>query len=132
MREIKFRGKRVDNGEWVYGYYYIFEEDHRILDSELNTQHIVNVRQIVFNVIPQSVGQFTGLHDKNGVDIYEGDILEDIEIPDDYYKAVWENYGFDFERMNDGELMSNFDDIISFEKVSKVIGNIYEHPHLIS
>jgi uncharacterized phage protein (TIGR01671 family) len=70
MREIKFRGKRIDNGEWVYGYYcfngYTDEQKHFIIPDYASAFYGIEV-------IPETVGQFTGLHDKNGKEIYEGD-----------------------------------------------------------
>ena len=68
-REILFRAKRIDNGEWIEGYYYPQFDD-------LSIAYILcKNKGIVYEVIPESVGQFTGLLDKNGKRIFEHDII---------------------------------------------------------
>lgn len=72
MREILFRGKRTDNGEWVKGFPYIThggEHQIRYYDSESNIENCSHT------VIPDTLGRFTGLTDRNGVKIFEGDIV---------------------------------------------------------
>ena len=127
MREILFRGKRTDNGEWVYGSLDNASADNcRILQHNREHGQLWNVR-----VLTETVGQYTGLTDSNGKKIFEGDILQNWQ-----HKAVvtanvfncgccHSVYGFSLCDP-DGEPT----DDITLEH-SVVIGNIHDNPELL-
>lgn len=124
MREILFRGKRIDNGEWVYGYYVYTK------DSKGKHQHFI-VTPEWFIVDPETVGQYTDLTDKNGKKIFDGDIVRQTivlryqPIGQICYNA--ENCQWRIEYVNN---------IVSFSSVGsgrsyELLGNIHDNPELL-
>lgn len=127
-REILFRGKRVDNGSWETGSLVI----SRMGTSEAKTYIADKMTAYHTLVIPKTVGQYTGLKDKNGKKIFEGDILSghlDELFPEQEsrYPVVWHDYGWHIKCGNE-----SFDTLEQWwvSEYLEVIGNIYDNPEL--
>lgn len=148
MREIIFRGKRIDNGEWVEGYYYkmsettyCFKEDyerkpvpehHYILQERMTDWGLPN-QMIQIEVDPETLCQFTGMTDKNGKKIWENDILmahlDELYPEDTTYETIeWGVAGWVAHEANsiDGQYLDEFD-----REYFEVVGNIFDNPELL-
>ena len=120
-REILFRGKRKDNGEWVEGY---------LIPQDWNTKYFIgNIRGMDLDeIIPKTRGQYTGLKDKNGRKIFEGDILRgkgknvyEVVYPENIAGFVTRGTGvLSVPCMNYGTM-----------KYYEIVGNIYDNPELL-
>ena len=128
MRTIKFRGKRIDNGEWVYGDLEIRRNTGVCL---IHTYNDDDTYKKQFEVVTDSVGQFTGFYDNNGKEIYEGDIIRSWYDDIDYVQkgiVEWKNGCFVYS-----------DDIANWPASTlfvgtihcEVIGNIHDNPNFL-
>lgn len=164
MREILFRGKRTDNGEWVEGYYYkakYCRTDDELCDyitvphpkeyNEPSSRYIVN---------PDTVGQYTGLKDKNGTKIFEGDIVQYLTYDDfdcqsvvkfgeykqdgssgEYGARICLGFYVEVDNFtcpdwceNEPECFSDYQkqqNILEIANECEVIGNIHDNPELL-
>lgn len=120
MREILFRGRRKDNGEWVEG------DLHKNIDFSKAHIHPSGERVRSYDVIPETVGQYTGLTDKNGRKIFEGDIVTMPAYAGGRHKSdvYFKNGKFAVDGSN-----YHFKDIAP--KRMEVIGNIHDNPELL-
>ena len=162
MRDYLFRGKRKDNGEWVYGYYTelpvgslgatIFSNDDEIV-CEDTASYIIKVFEkqhsnysngnpllVIecenYEVIPETVGQFTGLTDKNGKKIFEGDIVSRyVNRLDKRVNASVKNNTTVASWICEFFLYKDKKEVFLANRVGKndcyVIGNIHDNPELL-
>ena len=146
-REIIFRGKRVSNGNWIEGYFVLLAINEGL-------KHAIHTgtdegRFILFEVIPDTVGQFTGLCDKNGKKIFEGDILKATYTEQRQYQGVsYQDEHSCVEEVIYNEKsacfmlkimcedvplyrpLHNFGSLANIKEL-EVIGNIYDNPELL-
>ena len=129
MREILFRGKRTDNGEWEYGDLWCNPYGKRAvcIVSPINDQGTTGGNE----VIPETVGQYTGLTDKNGRRVFEGDIVKFYNGDGEYspYEVRWQDSGFSVLMNGNPDLFDELDDF--FSRRCEIIGNIYDNPELL-
>lgn len=147
MREILFRGKRIDNGEWVEGFYFETPLTDEATGSKPEDgwffltgrkRHCISLNNCVYEVDPSSVCQFTGLTDKNGKKIFEGDIIRvtfesdclagcEPECWSEMFEVFYDNeHHAWFTKINDeiGEWLYEYDG------ECEVISNIHDNPEL--
>lgn len=151
MRKIKFRAKKVDNSEWIYGDLLENIDCYKIREKEKNIKHIANS----YIVETKTIGQYAGLVDIDGKEIYEGDIVQDMRIYIAHLNYVergietieqaneYKNYGdikvVKFCTKNvascgccyDYFIGSGFKANLVDLTCCKIIGNIYDNPELL-
>ena len=151
MREILFRGKRVDNGEWANGNY--VEKIHYYDGSELPCIQVIMQKPSVADrfvpcfetelveVIPETVGQYTGIKDKNGKMIFEGDIVaftaeDELWEPRCYNEGTvyfcdgtfWVDCGKDSD---DCDVLFSIGHAKLCDESLQIIGNIHDNPMML-
>lgn len=124
MRDIKFRGKTQDE-EWVYGHLTTWRNKDKSIDYQIKEGHENSA--YTRTVIIETVGQYTGLKDKKGKEIYEGDIyhMGDKNIK---YVVVWNDTGLTGKQLGS----SSYAGLSYWQNNIEIIGNIYDNPELLS
>ena len=129
-REVKYRGKDLENGNcWRYGSLVVYPDGNRVIvefDKDEN--------ELSYDVYPETVGQFAGKYDKNGKEIYEGDIVKTKEYGKflgdknfsgyDHFEVHFKNGGF---RLENEERIFNLTNNSHLE----VVGNVHDNPSLL-
>lgn len=135
MRDILFRGKCYDTGDWVYGSFLsdIYGAKFPAILNSAEYDDGNNIAHDYHFVCPQTVGQYTGLVDKNGTKIFEGDIIQsqydDPPEPPTLELVVWDTVAWCQKQGHHDPEPIEYDDF--FLKTSMVIGNIHDNPELL-
>ena len=124
MRGIKFRGKRPDNGEWIYGDFFRNRRLAFIAADGIVENPLASWQD--YNVDPDTVGQFTGLCDREGNEIFEGDIVRTSVAKDDIGLVEWHSEHAAFVVH-----MKGSDQWYHLYKGYEKIGNIHDTPSLL-
>ena len=152
MRDIKFRGKRYGDGAWVYGSLYqgtkegekysviLNDSGYHLAPPDDRNLAIAFAENEVNVVIPDTIGQFTGLHDKNGKEIYEGDIVKwtmtQNEVTEDGgYREYDSDEICEVEWCKDALYVGEYCAVgFSYESedYAEVLGNIHDNPELLN
>lgn len=152
MREILFKAKRTENGEWIEGYYYKVQETVHCFNEDYEKNPVPIHHFIIFTrttdwelpmevyqteIIPETLCQFTGLTDKNGKRIWENDIVNtDSNVRVQIKFGLYSN-GFSTWKHNQGFYMDFMDkeyyrpELGYWAKKTAVIGNIFDNPELL-
>lgn len=141
MREIKFRGKRESNGEWIYGDLLQKNSGRKVIMTNLHTwgdnPDDVEPYGEYITVDPNTVGQYTGIKDKNGKEIYEGDIVKTPlldPIFGDILADAWCNALIRFNQGSFVVIYYNSHNIYLQDLCDKIelLGNIHDNPELLN
>ena len=128
MRDILFRGKRIDSDSWIEGHLAMFAE----LTEDVPVIIEADRKKIVYKVQPETVGQFTGLTDKNGKKVFEGDIVQfygtynlEVFIEKGHTKIRW------FDTVTNSKCKDMFYGYDEELGDCEIIGNIHDNPELL-
>ena len=131
MREILFKAKRVDNGEWVEGYLAIIFEKTVIIEKESQKN---SYGKWITEIDPETICQFTGLCDKNGNRIWENDICDRKEKYPEVVKMNAGDWTLDYSYLFQSEYGGDYCNLGFYateRKCVQVIGNIFDNPELL-
>jgi uncharacterized phage protein (TIGR01671 family) len=133
--EIKFRGQRIDNNEWVFGYY--------VFNPHFNRSEIISFdseRSYAYEIIPETLSQFICVKDKYGKEIYKGDLLKRTEkIDGNWVDTIYERfevissssfYSFEYQPIDGRQYKQYTKRPFGGEEI-EIIGNVYQNPELI-
>lgn len=134
MREILFKGKRLDNGEWITGHLLKYEDGRaRIVPNNTDIFCFEKdesiIQTVAHRVDPKTVGQYTGFVDKNGKKIFEGDIVSIYNSKAFLFAVEWNNQ-YVLKCTSNG-VSDNILNVIESPEDVEVVGNIYDNSELI-